>query len=62
MPDGKPTRVDHRIDMSSFNENVGAGDCAVTKFVCHRGIHCVAWLLGLLLDLLALIGLIRKGI
>ena len=48
MSDGESAGVDHRIDMSPFNENVGAGDCASAKFVSHRGVHCVAWLLGLL--------------
>ena len=48
MPDGEPTGVHHRIDMSPFNENVGAGDCAGAKFVSQWGVRCVAWLLGLL--------------
>jgi hypothetical protein len=36
MADGEPAGVDHRVDMSSLNENVGAGDRAGAEFVSHR--------------------------
>ena len=49
MTDGEPAGVDHRVDMSPLDEDVGAGDRASAEFVGHRGRVVVgAWLLGLL--------------
>ena len=59
MTDGEPAGVDHRVDMSPLDEDVGAGDRAGAKFVGHRGRVVVsAWLLGLL----GWIRLVWKGI
>ena len=49
MTDGESAGVNHRVDMSPLDENIGARNRTAAKFVGHRGRVVVgAWLLGLL--------------
>ena len=49
MTDGESAGVDHRVDMSPLDENIGARNRTGAKFVGHRGRVVVSgWLLGLL--------------